>query len=381
MTNHLYTPILRAKRSEWAALRDIENAHRARMIPLMELPRDLFVARINSKTNKLQTPNPNGVLQKFSLNLQAAASKYPIWFDLGHFGATGFTIGELNLWKRMKSLLPRDFGQIVATVRSGLDQSQLLAARELISHLGSGVCIRVAGNHLTKEGSVHGVFRELNLLGLRPDDTDLVVDLSDDPGMLSHRFIRTDIAEAAKWRTLTVVAGTFPKDLMNCRPDQQVHFLPRLEWSLWWAQRDSSRNTPVFGDYTTQHSVYSDAPSIRGSISVRYTLETRYMVLRGYQPDSEKNRTYDQFKGHGILLCASEHYFGRSFSSGDRFIYERTQKGYGPGNAGQWRAAGINHHMTLTIEQLLSTDGTSKSARERVTPQVRSFSQGANRDF
>jgi hypothetical protein len=163
------------------------------------------------------------------------------------------------------------------------------------------------------------------------------------------------IPQIDSWRSWTVLGGVFPLDLTQLAASTLEHRLPRSEWLTWVDQINRSATgarRPSFGDYTIQHGKYVPAPKTPGSISVRYTLEDEYLILRGRKPDSAIGVGFDQYYGHARYLTATSDYYGPGFSAGDSFIDGKRTAAVSPGDRRQWLAAGINHHLTATVEQL-----------------------------
>ena len=127
-------------------------------------------------------------------------------------------------------------------------------------------------------------FVKINALDIK--NVDLLVDLQIVDGGASADDIAEQLArlpELTKWRSFIVSGGAFPKDLTELEVFG-THPLPRLDWILWNALRDSKKlsRVPTYSDYTVQHPVfYGYIPGASVSASVRYADDGQWQVFRG----------------------------------------------------------------------------------------------------
>jgi len=120
---------------------------------------------------------------------------------------------------------------------------------------------------------------------LDPQDIDLVIDLeilprNDQP----IRFAERNLPMIDRWRSLTVLAGTFPKDLTRFKPVGR-HDLPYEEWHYFnehVLQNSDLAEYASFGDFTIQHPVYTEPPKpCHPSASIRYALHDSCIIMKG----------------------------------------------------------------------------------------------------
>jgi hypothetical protein len=205
----------------------------------------------------------------------------------------------------------------------------------------------------------------LRKLQLDEGDVDLLLDYqmfaSDNPGLKS---LLDRIPGLRAWRSLTVASGAFPENLMKYKAGS--YLLPREDWLSWKAQffdDTSAYRRASFSDYTIQWAQYKEpVEHCNPSVSVRYTLEDEWLVMRGEAPsgkaaskETERRPGLEQWYGHAQLLCEdTEVFYGADYSWGDAYIFEKSLRRGKPGTYETWLRAGINHHMTVVSRQIAS---------------------------
>src|SRR5439155_24925482 len=128
------------------------------------------------------------------------------------------------------------------------------------------------------------------------------------------------VPKIAKWRSLTVASGAFPKDLTGLSVGQ--HELSRLEWVSWFT---SSKNhglprTPTFGDYAMIHPCLpKPIPGVNISASIRYTAWDYWVVMRGEGLRNPGGSGHAQYPANAELLTIRPEFCGAWFSAGDRY--------------------------------------------------------------
>jgi hypothetical protein len=167
-----------------------------------------------------------------------------------------------------------------------------------------------------------------------------------------------------EYASITVLAGVFPLDLTQYQLG--VVSEARREWVTWKTEHEatpSGQRLLRYGDYTTQCAEYHPSPSIRGSVSIRYTTDDAVLVFRGKQSNSAAGIGYEQMHGHCRLLVRHADYDGAAFSAGDHRFHCWMDPANGTGNPEQWRVAGVTHHITHVVAQLADPSGSSANAR------------------
>lgn len=226
-----YVPVLRFKRSEKVALRELDSTGRRGMTPLIEI---------------VQTADysPRTVADE----LRTHWGPTPFFLDLHHLREA--SDGKLML--EMNGAL-RSHGLKVIPVISLGDGHEFRRSVQMVAALENrGVCLRLFPEDLRAPLLHVQVERLVKDLDLHPEDVDLIVDyrivsLFNPPyEKLTRRLPMID-----RWRTFTVVSGAFSQDLSKYEKNRQ-HTRDREDWLSWLTQvkyQNSSR-LPTYGDYT-----------------------------------------------------------------------------------------------------------------------------------
>ena len=369
LTYRHYVPLLRSKAAEWLALESLPIAIRGKLTPVMEFPPSALLAR-PKEAKKNGRSAAEHALRIFFDHVVKDAARGRLFVDLGQLGDRPIVEAERG-WQHVARVVTLPAGVVPVVWAHSKNARTWSDVRKVASSTGSGLCLRVAAGMTPITDLARTIQTALNTLGVTPDHVDLIVDLGRAPGHLSHDDLRNALPSISAWRSWTVLAGVFPKDLSQFSSDTLVHRWPREDWRVW---REHVTNSPMvrrpsFGDFTIQYGEFFESPKIAGSLSVRYTLDSEWLILRGKKANKEEGATYEQFHGHARYLCRQPLFFGRGFSAGDEFIASKQDAGVTPGNTKQWLAAGINHHMTAVVAQLEILDASNDDGRRPAAPR------------
>jgi len=350
-----YVPVLRWKRGERGALRELTDGVKQRTTPLIELPSSLFTLDYEPSNQ-----NTRSMLINVSGDIERAWGKRRAFCDLGLIPPSAEAIGGQHpvtlLWEyaRRKKL------NLVPTISLRSSARYLAATFRVIEHDRAGACIRLSVAQLHSSHLRSDLSRLMNEGRLRPDEVDLTIDR----GIIYEQSVRIPqmlvrVPDIGAWRSLTVLGGSFPKNLTGFSVGQ--HLRPRLEWRSWLQEalnQDRAARRPTFGDYTTQHPVYREPPKRANfSASIRYTTKEDWVVMRGEGVFNDDSAGYAQWPANATLLCERKEFCGPQFSAGDAYIVLRTKRGASNGNAETWLQAGVNHHMTFAVRQIAKLAG------------------------
>lgn len=357
----MYTPVLRAKASEWKVLEMLTPSVRRRISPIIEFIPDWTAPGSSTSTRRRRAPQTPAEYVNRMLRSSATAtpSGTRSFMYFGLAPATG-QWNSIDLWSAFELLVPPmarvipladlpSVGSTSALVRAVRSRGEV-GLRLEAGDVGPALGARIAD--------------ALQLLGIGRESVHVFVDLKDTPAARSHGQVRAALGSAAEFASVAILAGVFPLDLTQYQPGITPE--PRAEWETWWREHV---NTPAgerllaFGDYTTQCAHYRPSPGVPGSVSLRYTTDDAVLVFRGRQSNSGAGLGHEQMHGHCRLLVARADYDGASFSQGDHRIHCWTNPTNGPGNAMQWRTAAIVHHITHVVVQLQDAVGSSATVR------------------
>ena len=337
-----YVPVMRAKPAELRALRALDSGTRSRISPLLECPPRVLrgcdtLARLESRLEHIAAHLADWSGRSVFVDCDMVRSSHPQAIEL--------------LVGRIASL--RTQPVTVISLKTGLHSTYSRYVRSALSRHGAGLCLRISPEEL-KLSSINDRIRAcLNAYAARPAITDLIIDRGGvDSGSVTYQEFAHYIPWIQSWRTLTVLAGSFPEDLSRLAPGT-TNRIQRFEWQQWQSLASWPGRRPAFGDYAIQHVVFREPVAVPNfSASVRYTIEDEYFVLRGEGVLNEDGPGYGQWNAWAALLIDRPEFFGTEFSAGDRYIAERATDWRKSGSAQSWLQAGFSHHLTTTALQV-----------------------------
>jgi Beta protein len=235
------------------------------------------------------------------------------------------------------------------------------AVNEALDRDKRGACLRLEGEDLEEPEQLPTILTEaLNVLSLSAGDVDLVVDLGaitaeQQWAGATVRLLLAALPQVSEWRTLTLIASSFPLDLSGVDAESVVPH-PRAEWTTWRALYDRSHRierVPTFGDYAISHPSPRevDPRIIQRSAAIRYTVDDEFVLAKGR---SIRQYGADQHYDLAAQLVARPDFHGDGFSWGDSYIAARARREPGPGNGMTWRKAGTSQHLAFVTSRLAS---------------------------
>jgi hypothetical protein len=252
---------------------------------------------------------------------------------------------------------------IVFTPVTGISRTADVAAA--LQYQSRGVALR-----LTREEFDAGSLRP-NLLGfmdhhgLRPEQTDLIVDLgavddliTEGVEALSHAFL-FEVPDHSRWRTFTLSACAFPFSMAVV--ERHSHgIVPRAEWLAWrgglYARRSETVRLPTYSDCAIQHPAGVegfDFRTMQASAAVRYTTSEDWLLIKG--ESTRLTRPSAQFPELATQLVYGHlrSYFADSgHCAGCESMKAVADGASGIGSLEAWRRLGTIHHVTAVVEAL-----------------------------
>lgn len=334
---------MRIKAAERKALRSLDSALRSRTSPLLECPprvlsgcdtRDELERRLDHVVDDIAGWNRRSVFIDFSALQSAAAA-------------------ALDVMVRRAVAAGIRAIPVVSLRTGGGGTAYARCVRTLLDRHGLAICLRLSPEELKLSSIGEMTEQRLKSYGAAPAGTDLVIDRGlIDGGTTRYEEFAHLIPSLDEWRTLTLLAGSFPPDLAGLAPGN-TYRLPRFEWRQWQALDSWPLRRPAFGDYTIQYALIKEsAPSPNPSASIRYTTEGDFFVLRGEGILNKRGPGRAQWNAWAALLIERPEYFGATFSEGDRYIAERAVDAGRSGTPQTWLRAGFSHHLTTTALQV-----------------------------
>lgn len=185
---------------------------------------------------------------------------------------------------------------------------------------------------------------------------DLQSSISDDNYKVAARFL-SELSIIFGDDTLLIVSGgSFPKDMSRVRIDASLdeRTISRSDYLNWRKIKNSCDVDIIFSDYSIRHPIYD--PSVefhQSSSTIKYTVGDSWIIYKGSASDKI------HYLANAKILADSGEFYGKEHCSGDLFIHEKKlifeKEGVNSrstGNATNWLAAGISHHIKVTIDQI-----------------------------
>ena len=347
----VYVPVLRWKQSEWMALRYLDDQVADAILPLIEIPPSRYEDRETRQVTDIDAKTED-VAEKLYINWGTR----PFFLDLNLINTTVHrTSSGRHILEMMCTLA--DASGLCMTPVIGLHRNDDYQRAVLEAcNMGNGLCLKVAARNALHLAFPDEALMLIESMGLGIEDTDLIVDFGIVEGMsIEYRDVLGNVPQSHAWRNLIFTGGSFPRNLTEMEPG--TNRLPRNEWQSWRAAvggiGSEPIRIPIFSDSTIQHPLFEEPP-VRSnpSASVRYAVDSDWLVFRGRGLRTRGRGGSQQYIGHAILLSDHPEFYGQEFSYGDRYISEIAAEQHRPGSPMTWLRAGINHHITLAVQQL-----------------------------
>ncbi len=340
----VYVPVLKWRKGEKLALRNLPDQLQKSIIPLIELVND-------------EGDDPE--------DLPNDISKF--WRRTAY----------LDVRYRPKNFARRALDNIVSNNQDidiipvvSLNSQQIIreGIKNVVGAYNNGFALMI----IIKQDLDFSLFIEevklkLKYFAIAKNKVDLIVDFGYLEGKTqTYKTVLEKIADTISfddWRNVIVAAGSFPPNLEGFRPNED-NLLNRTELELWKKNKTICGRNIVYSDYTVRNPDNISKGFSRGSISVRYTLENDFQVFRGTQEDKPFKYLVHAMNIRELYSDA----YSESYCWGDEAITEKanqlkrcldsgtnpeTYGEFSPGNSTGWVAWSVNHHITVVLKDNL----------------------------
>jgi hypothetical protein len=347
-----YVPVLRWKGAERTALQRLTADVRSSVVPIIEfVPQDFAADVKEGSLRKLAKSLINSCGWNYSFIVDASL--------LGDGVAASCIAAVCNEAMRYNPAI----GIVTGVNKSAQYQEEV---SNILSRSSADLVLRVSSVEFRQAGITAIIDEVLARLGTHRDTTHLLLDFGyiDASGMDYIPWLR-NLPTLTDWRSVTVLAGTFPKDLGQLAANEE-HLLERGEWPSWCELAEAVGVPVAFGDYTIQHPYFKDneGKGFNFSASIRYTVPRGYLVFRGEGVRNDGSPGYQQYLAEAQLLSERPEFCGGPFSWGDGFIAEKSHERVKTGGPKEWLSAGINHHITFTVREIQRQVGVPVPAKD-----------------
>lgn len=350
--NH-YVPVLKVKRGEKAALRELAAPLCSQITPLLEI--------VERKADK--APNIGKHLDTAFKDLASSVVPFSRCFlDTREIAADG-AAAATEVFQRAATA-----GMMFAPV-TGLSRTADVAAA--MTHRQHGLVLRLTREEFERGDLTAAIDRFFTKHGLSPEQIDLIVDLGAVDQMIAAGIMAltdaflADVPDHTRWRTLTISACAFPMSMGGVERHSQS-LVERGEWIAWrdglHARRRSLTRLPTFSDCGIQHPKGVedfDPLKMKASAAIRYTLPDEWLLIKGEStkktppsvqfPTLANRLVYGDLRGSfsGLMHCRGCELMKNAADGAPKL-----------GSAEAWRKLGTIHHMTTVMDGLAALPWT-----------------------
>lgn len=349
-----YVPVLKGRQGEYGALAEADDQVRSNVTPLLEIPPIPWDFEVEAPAKSTEA-HVGDVAARIE---RCWGKDRRIFIDAGLLSEEDRIADRHPLAVVLDSA--RDVG-ITAVPVTGLGRGDAYdaAVAEALAADGRGICLRLEGEDLEEPEDLPEILAGVvSTLGLTAEDVDLVLDFGPISAeqrwtAATARLLLAALPDVESWRTLTLLASSFPVDLSGV-DGNSIGLISRAEWLVWQslhARRDRLSRLPTFGDYGISHPVPRevDPRIIQRSAAIRYTTDDEFLIVKGR---SIRLHGPEQHYDLAAELVARPEFHGDGFSWGDSYIAARARRESGTGNGMTWRKAGTSQHLAFVASQL-----------------------------
>ncbi len=365
-----YIPILKWKRAEQGALAELMGKNRKHITPLIQFVMPKPKRPKKGEREKTEDEQYAEVLSLFKDKISeipdeilSCWGKDILFIDFSLIYTTPSSSLKIESYEKVITKSEKLGLQLIPVLNLSDEQSLIKTVCSLANRYKRGLCLRLVCSDFIDIADLQRKINELLKTNhLSEDKIDLLVDIKgiEEGDGKFDKFIKLSqsLSNIKKWRSFIFASGAFPKNLSECRVDED-NPIARIDWNQWlnFLNNKKLQRNPSFADYTIQHPIYLEATQFFSpTTSIKYTLEDRWIVMKG------KKQKYKYYLANANILSKDDDfYFGKDFSFGDKFIaekgkhYEKYIKNpaiKGTGNTEQWLKASINHHLECTADQI-----------------------------
>ena len=370
-----YTPILKWKEAEELSLRDLKNSQKESILPLMEFVRPNKARKVSGERKSTESVSDDELIKKYSSDipqkiLLSWGDGRPFFADFSLItpirAKAGFSAGFF----RKASKLHLD---LIPVINISADTNDYI--KHIVSLINEyskhKICVRFSQADIERSSFLDSTLHTFrNESYFMPSDISILIDLKEEVSVKPfHKALEAlcEIKSLEEYDNVIIASGAFPENMSEITVEDDRR--PRTDWLNWLDNKGAYHGLsryPAYADYTIRHPIYNElAMNRRATPTIKYTLPEEWWFFKG------KLHEYDMFLANASVLRAHKEFFGREFSSGDKYIDDKglyfpeyireknknpNKKIDGPGNAKTWLRAGINHHIAVVVDQLANLD-------------------------
>ncbi|PIW61299.1 beta family protein [Shewanella sp. CG12_big_fil_rev_8_21_14_0_65_47_15] len=362
-----YVPILKAKKGEFDAYKNLPHAVQLNTLPVFELP---TLTNKMLETTYLGVSNPRELfINKCALGLSSSISVPTIGVDIHSWSPdSAIENGEHVLSVFISCLSTKGCEVLPVIGYDRWEDEEYSTVLQLLAQSKDRFILRLDSyafeDMVEEELFLETIENIVSLMGLDTRKCSVILDFGD----VSKDSI-VDIQEQVdtalsllkdyQFSFISIAGCSITSDINGMVPKtNSTGLVVRKEFKVWKSVRSFNPDVKfVFGDYGIANPNVGDetiAPDANGKI--RYTISDSYFVVRGYS-----RRQGDKgAQMHGLCqsLISSGYFCGVDFSWGDMMIeqcanYGKVKGKVFVGNPTSWVAIDTTHHMTYVTQEVV----------------------------
>lgn len=354
-----YTPTIRWRQGEYQAVFFLPEQYKNRLCPVITIPQIEFDFELEIPKKSAQEH-----IHPFVKRLDMKWGMRPCWIDIDPtLRAAQMDDGRLS-YDYVFEEIRANMAHGIPTISSDMEQDTLQIIGKIVSVDQQGVGLRLSLIDLMQPNLPELISELIGSIGVDYEDVDLLVDLQAPNYDPIDVFVLTlgarlgSIDRLDRFRNFSLIGTGFPESMAGVARGGST--IPRGHWLLYRHLLDalpSATRRPLFGDYTITHPdfVALDMRMVKPAGKVIYTIEDAWHIEKG--GSFRDNR--EQMHNHCEAIFGKEFYRGEGYSFGDLFISQCASKSHGPSSLTRWKTVGINHHMTVVMDDLANLHGSA----------------------
>lgn len=357
-----YVPVLKALKSEFASVSEMEASLRRKTRPLFEVGRigkNIVEAKRFEGCKTLTT----AYLDEVTNGIASVWSERYAMVDAYQWPADSTVESGEHvipyIYGRLESMGVRVI-PVIGYDRWENDEYRL-ALEGIDVPEGRPYCLRL-DTHAIEDVSEPEFFREniqaiLDDLELDPSKCSVLIDFGNVTGlsveeMVSKTSALLSVLKPHGFRYFATAGCSLPSSIDQAvKKTDSVGKVLRREMLLWQAMRkENPRMKLVYGDYGVRGPTTSEGVGYGNTnCKIRYTIGKNFLIARGHSISGPGKG--EQMWGLASAVIASPYYMGKKFSWGDMQISKCSQQEF-KGTPGTWITIDTSHHMAFVVAEV-----------------------------
>lgn len=326
-----YRPLLRTKAGETTALRHLTPGAKQRIMPVFHM------------TGKIPVRFAPGLIHAWAGSTVALDGHY-------NFGVTGAMTDFQSLFRELAA----GGVSVLACAEVNAPPPYLQAVKSLA---GKNPRMIVKATLRQLPGAIQWARSEglltsnIDLLVYAGHVTDIGVDALEP---VVRTLLTSNIPKPLPWRSVTLGGSAFPKDMGSLNFGRNE--VPRLDWELWRRVYKHASFPLDYADCAAGHPDLQEPPGVamaRATVSVRYTCDDKWIVLKGKPITGQTGQPMDQqYRAHAKTLKRDAEFGGVAGCWADERIKQIDAGTIKSGNRTTWVEIAANRHISLVADRL-----------------------------